>query len=78
MLLFLTLFITILIYYVRTEIKFRGSVMLLVDKNLHSECSETLHVNDVLESIVGANLKLVVKSLYLELHNDRRNVQMNM
>ena len=31
--------------------KFGGDVMLLVDKNLHSECLETLHINDVVESI---------------------------
>ena len=43
-----------MIYYVRTEINLvMVHVMLLVDKNLLSECLETLHrllYNDVVES----------------------------
>ena len=37
--------------------KFGGGIMLLVDKNLHSERLETLHINDVVESKKPSNPK---------------------
>ena len=50
---------------------------MLVDKNLHSECLETLHINDVVESS-WCKFKLVMKSLYLVLHINHQTAQINM